>query len=192
LPDNFSDIFKDLAYLDLSYNRGIDLSNLSDLPNLKTLKLASNHFEYLPFSLSTLSLLEYFDLHENYLLDVPNFSFFPNLKTLLIDFSDQCLIHKFFNLNKLERLLILVPRVNFIPDYFKDMIYLKNLSINIDRQNLPEFIFQLPNIQKINLLTQIHFDNDNGSTIFEETIYDSQQNLIFPTHPLDYEEWMLE
>lgn len=169
LPAWFSKLQK-LEYLDLSANTGIDLSELHDLPLLKTLKLGLNNLKSLPLSLNTLTSLEYLDMHDNYLLDIPDFKYFPNLKTLAIDFYDKYQVTKLCNMPNIEKLYLLSPRVNLIPDSFKDMQRLEKLSINIEQENLPAYIYHLPEIKNINIITEKEL-TDSNSTLTEETIY---------------------
>lgn len=155
-----------LRTLDISNNAISDITTICSLNSLKFFQADNNDITYLPFSFHRLISLTDLSLAGNFIINVREISKFKGLNSLQIGFE--------INLQNLDALgtltflktLIITNELNIVPNTLLKITTLEFLILNIVKEKIPEFIFDLPNIKYIGLYTK----NNDPTLIFARNL----------------------
>jgi Leucine-rich repeat (LRR) protein len=181
---------KNLEELTLSFNKIERISGLENLKNLKKLDLKHNRIREIS-GLKGLKKIEYLNLPYNSIEKIEGLKELENLIQLILSFNQITLINNLDNLNKLEILDLSYNNISTVQNlenlsnlkelylngnpienlkHLKSLQNLEKLGLdNTNVQKLPNFLLDLPNLQKISITNcPITYLPESFSTLIRE------------------------
>lgn len=141
-----------IEFLDLSYNKLVNLPDLHSFTILNSLNLKSNRLRNLPESIGSLSSLEYLNLRNNMISVLPeSISFLSSLK--MLDLHGNKLNSTSVNLNNsIKELEIGWNNFDTIPNGIKLLVSLERLGFGGNKLvNLPDWIGGYHSLRQLDL-----------------------------------------
>ena len=188
LPDNFFSTCENLKYLDLSNNNIKDLPDwISNFNNLLELELDSNNLTSISSKIWELQELKSLDLSYNKnLKELPNEIWnLSNLEEIVLDQTWITeLPENFKNLGNLKKISLVNVDFNFnnSEKIFERLINLEEINISYkpwqSLTTLPNYIFYLPNLKKINIYEDFFTNNPWKDNLLRRNVVTNYQKLM--------------